>query len=418
VYLPIYRYTLEEPYRIGDFFQEWASAKNYFEGLPIYAPQDVTARRYLRQIPDETKQIFVRINGHPPPCVLLCLPFARLDYAVAFHLWNALTVVALLASAALVLRTELGTWRTWLWLPVLTLLASNPFAQHVILGQLGAFLLLLIMCAVIADARGHFATAGLLVGTATALKLFPGILFLYFLVHRRWRALAAGAAALCAWFGASMALFGPQTYRHFVQYAMPEVLRYRDWWGNYSITGMWFKLFAPTSGLSTPLWFDPTTAQLGAWLTILIVVVLAVYVIDRGRRRGKSPQAGLAVLVTAMVLTTPIAWDHYFLFLLWPVVRLTLRMSPQRAWRVLLNVALFFFWLNPLVLLVWATGGVRPATSAEILLIVSWPFYAVVLVCYLGLRQAVLETTAATSPHAVRATRKPHHCEQEVAATV
>jgi hypothetical protein len=397
-YLPIYRYCVEKPYRVGDFFQEWASAKNYLEGLPIYTPQEITVWRYLRQRPDTTKQVFVRMNGHPPPCVLLALPLARLDYAVALYLWTALTVAALLTAAALVVHFELGTCRTWLWLPLLTMLASNPFAQHMILGQLGAFLLLMIVGAVVADARERPVLAGLLVGTATALKLFPGLLLLYFLVHRRWRALAAALVGLGVWHGASIALFGVQTYRHFVVYAMPEVLLYRDWWANYSITGTWYKLFAPTSGQSTPLWFDPTTAKFGAGITTGLVVILAAYVIDRARRAGATRQAGLAVLVTAMVMTTPIAWDHYFLFLLWPLFRLAVRLPPHRALRVLLYGVLLCLWLNPLVLFALATGGARPPTAAEILLFVSWPFYAVVMVYSLGVRQALGDKAAATSP--------------------
>jgi hypothetical protein len=298
------------------------------------------------------------------------------------------------------------------------MLASNPFAQHAILGQLGAFLLLLIVGAVIADARGRPALAGFLVGTATALKLFPGLLFLYFLVHRRWRALAAGTVALCAWHGACVALFGAQAYRHFVVYAMPEVLKYRDWWANYSITGTWYKLFAPTSGQSTPLWHDPLTAQLGAWMTMCLIVILAAYVVDRGRRLGAAREAGLAVFVAAMVLTTPIAWDHYFLFLLWPLLRLAVRMPPRRVLRGILYAVLACLWLNPLVLFALAKGREQPLAPAEVLAIVSLPFYAVVLVYCLGVRQALAEAAGPTAPAAaqVPVVRRPRRERQTVAS--
>src|SRR5713226_8664068 len=32
---------------LPDFFQEWASARNRLEGLPVYTPQEVTAARCL-----------------------------------------------------------------------------------------------------------------------------------------------------------------------------------------------------------------------------------------------------------------------------------------------------------------------------------------------------------------------------------
>lgn len=398
LYRGAYWFTVEEPYRLGDFFQEWASAKNYFEGQPIYTPQEITAWHYLRQTPDMSKQIFVRVNGHPPTCVLLALPLARLDYAHALFLWNGLTLVALAAATALVLRFELGTWRTWLWLPAATLLVSNPLLQHLILGQLGIWLLLLIVGAVLADDRDRQVTAGLLLGTATALKLFPGLLFLYFVIHRRRRAVVAGLGVCLLWNAVSAAVLGTQAYEHFVRYAMPEVLHYRDWWANYSITGTWFKLFQPWSRQSLPLWHDPTTAQLGAWLTMATVVGSATYVAYRSRRHEDARRTGFAVLITTMVLTTPIAWDHYFLLLLWPLVRLAVRLPRGWAIRGPFYTALFFVWLNPLVLYAFATGQERAATPAEILLIISWPFYALLTFYGLGVWQTLHETVTATAP--------------------
>lgn len=398
LYSGAYGFTFEQPYRLGDFFQEWASAKNYYEGIPIYTPQEATAWHYLRQTPDQSKQIFVRINGHPPPCVLLALPFARLDYAAALYLWNGLSIAALLTATGLALRFELGTCRTWLWLPILTMLASNPFLQHLILGQVGIFLLLLIVGTVIADDRDRPTTAGLLLGTATALKLFPGLLFLYFLIHRKWRTVVVGAACVLAWNAACWALFGAETYEHFVRYALPEVLLYRDWWANYSITGTWFKLFQPWSQQSLPLRYDPWTAKIGAWLTTAVVVGAAAVVNYRGRNNAESRRSGFAVLVTAMVLSAPIAWDHYFLLLLWPLVRSAVRLPRTWGVRLPYYLALGVVWLNPLVLYVLATGRERPATAGEILLIVSWPFYALLTFYGLGVLQAVRETAAASAP--------------------
>jgi hypothetical protein len=41
--------SLDPPHdAVMDFFQEWASAHNLFEGLPIYTPQLLRARRVVR----------------------------------------------------------------------------------------------------------------------------------------------------------------------------------------------------------------------------------------------------------------------------------------------------------------------------------------------------------------------------------
>jgi hypothetical protein len=389
VYAGAYRFTIANPYRLGDFFQEWASGRNYFEGLPVYLPQEIAAWKYLGVRPDHTQQIFVRVNGHPPPCVLVSLPLAKLDYAAALGLWNALSLVCLLVAAALALRLELGTCRTWLWLPVLTIALANPFAQHVILGQFAALMLLLIVAAVWAEETDRSALAGVLLGTAAAIKLFPALLFVYFLVHRKWRAIAAGGLAFACWHGACLALMGLETYEHFVRYSMPEVLRYRDFWLNYSITGMWFKLFDCTSGQSLPLVHHPSLANFGAQVTNGLLIAAAGYAVYCNRLRPEARRSSLALLTAAMILTSPVAWDHYFLLLLWPLVRLGKDLRARSAAGIVFLAALFFLWLNPLVLYAY------PSTAARILVVTSWPFYALLAIFALGLRAVFARSTAA-----------------------
>src|SRR5436305_12818254 len=52
-----------------DFFQEWASARNYWEGQPIYGPQREAWRRYQgRELQGgaATESLFLDVNAHPP----------------------------------------------------------------------------------------------------------------------------------------------------------------------------------------------------------------------------------------------------------------------------------------------------------------------------------------------------------------
>lgn len=388
VYAGGYRFTFENPYRIGDFFQEWASARNYFEGLPIYTPQAITAWHYLKQQPDTTKQVFVQINGHPPTCVLLGLPFAKLDYALALQLWNLLSLAALLGAAALALRLEFGTVRSWYWLPILTVALGNSMMEHVVLGQLGTLVLLLTVGVAVADKDDRPVLAGILLGTATAIKMFPGLLFLYFVVQRKPRVVLVGALSFVAWHLVSFGLLGLQTYEHYVRYSMPEVMRYRDWWANYSVTGMWHKLFDCSSGQSLPLWYSPTTAKIGALLTNGLLVASSLYVVMRCRRVPAARLSSFAVMITAMVLASPVAWDHYFLLLLWPILRLGRRLPALSFATAAFITGLFFLWLNPVVLFAHFVG-LRLATAGQVAGPLSIPFYCLVLLYVACVRQAL-----------------------------
>src|ERR1700722_4158402 len=82
---PAFLRDLRPPLDRGlDFFQDWASARNRTEGLPVYTRHEVTATRYLgvRVAPDDP--FFVPVNAHPPTSVLLAMPLARLGYSDAF----------------------------------------------------------------------------------------------------------------------------------------------------------------------------------------------------------------------------------------------------------------------------------------------------------------------------------------------
>jgi hypothetical protein len=378
--------------RVGDFFQEWASAKNYWEGLPIYTPQIHTAWRYLKYKPDYESGVFVGINGHPPACVLLALPLAKLDYQTAFEIWTLLSIAAVAAATILVLRFETGTVWTWVALPLLTLVLSNPLVQHLLMGQLGALLLLLLVGMVWADDRDRPYTAGLLLGLATAFKVFPGLFFLYFATQRKWRTLLIGGLTLIGVNLLGLGVLGVQAYRHFFELSMPEVLRYRDWWTNYSVTGWWFKLFDAPSGQVIPFMQNALIARVGSLITVSLVMLLTALAAHRAGKNREARLSSLALFFVAVVLCAPVAWDHYFLLLLWPALRLGLR-SPDDPSRWALRSAAFFTWLNPMVLHLLVTKPMQPTTALGTVLIDSIPLYAVLAVFALNLRLIFVEAT-------------------------
>src|SRR5262249_20004743 len=155
-------------------------------------------------------RFLIAVNAHPPSSVLLALPLAALDYPDAFLVWSLLSLAALGVSAWLVARQ--------LSLPILPetvaalialLLVCTPFRAQMGEGQMNLILLLLIVGAWAADRSGRQTPAGVLLGVAVAIKLFPAFLALYFLVQRRWRVLAAAALSFAAIIGVTAAVFGP-----------------------------------------------------------------------------------------------------------------------------------------------------------------------------------------------------------------
>lgn len=302
---------------IPDFFKEWVSARNYFTGHPVYANQRESLWRTLKLKPGEGW--FEEYNAHPPSAVLIALPFGLLNYQDAHAAWN-LCSLALLAltlwrvSVALQLRWNLAGWSAVLGL----LLVCDPLRQTINQGQLNLVLLWLLAETWIADRLGRPLLAGWWLGWAAAIKLFPAFLFLYFLMRRDWRAIAAGVVSFAAVVGLTTAILGWQAQIDYVTLAMPALRSMRDAWGNVSLDAFWSRLFDAPSSVVEAWQTQPTWRIAG---TVLSSLALLGWLITRLRKsdRSRADDAGFSLCVVAMLLLSPITWAHYFMLLLVPL---------------------------------------------------------------------------------------------------
>lgn len=158
---------------------------------------------------------------------------------------------------------------------------------------------------------------------------------------------------------------------------------------NLSLCGLWHKLLAPaahwmpvtftleTSYPAAAFWGHAATSGLLAALTALIVL----------RRRDDADLAFSAAIV-AMLLVSPITWDHYLLLLVLPIALLWQRLPRAAlAWPLFLFLVVLLF-VEPLVVMqhgLILVGAARsPATGhwlagpLETLTALSIPCYALV----------------------------------------
>lgn len=254
----------------------------------------------------------VDLYEYPPPFLVP----ARAALAVSddFFAWRAAwfaVEVALLAAALVALAAWIGD-RAGL---IAGLLAPAVlFAPATVLTlQIGNFQLALVALAAIALVaieRDRPLLGGSLLGMLAVAKLFPGVLVVYLIARRRWRAAGAMAAAGALASLVALAWFGVSPYRAFVAFQLPRMADGSAFpWlagfvpaidSNHSIFGIVLKL-----GLG----FE--TAAIVAWV-YTAVVVAAAYAL--GRRAGASrlhdALAWLAVLQLA-ALRSPFTPDVY-----------------------------------------------------------------------------------------------------------
>lgn len=372
-----------------DFFGEWASARNLVNDLPIYEHLDGTVERYLGWKRDPGARWYWQLNSHPPSSVLLAVPLAWLDYPDAFLAWNLLSLAALAASIWIVVRQLRIAFSPWSLLPVVTLLlVCNPLRHQVFQGQLNLVLLLLLTGTWAAARSGRSACAGVLLAAATTIKIFPGFLFVYFLLRRRWEAVAAGTVGLISITVVTAAIVGPQAYRSYLVDVIPHIGQFHGEWLNASLAGFWCKLFDAGAEILVlkGAWRGTALARLGTLLSCAVVVAVLVPVIWRARTQSDRDRA-FGSAVVAMLLLSPTTWDHYFLLLLVPLAVMWIDLPPRGLvrWAFIAGIALL--WIHP----TWLWNGAvdardwnKATTLALLMTQYSLHCYALLTLFFLG----------------------------------
>jgi hypothetical protein len=347
------------------------------------------------------------VNAHPPICVVLALPLVALSYPDAVLVWNLVSLSALFLSLWIIRRELAIPFSGWSVFPLVALLLiCNPFRQQVIQGQLTLLLLLLLTGCWAAQRSNRAGWAGVLLGTATAIKLFPGFLFIYFILQRQWKAVMAGILTVAVITALIIPMLGVETFTSYGMDVIPRVAVFRASWFNASLPGLWTKLFDPdTEGDPVhpvhiriePLWRSLALARLGTWVSCGVVVAVQAWIAWRARSRVEKDLAfGLTII--AMLLVSPITWDHYLLLLTVPLAVLWTRLPRPNLVRMLFLIILIAFWIEPARLFdALVPGGYKQGTAYPIhtLCVLSIPCYALLILFALNAAISLRNTVPA-----------------------
>ena len=258
-------------------------------------------------------------NFHPPFNALLFLPFSFLPYNKAFVVLGVMSLILLLLINQLVVRgLELNNeWFlnyacfTLCWYPVLCCLILGQSSMIIAACLIGGWFNLRLKKEYI---------AGFLFAIATLMKLFPGLVLLYLLILKQWRALIAMVSFIVIGLSLTAFIVGLDDMR---TYAVIMVFRdiddYRGYVLNHSIGGIVTRLFGKPMG-----WFEPLVElpYIASLLIILLSIGILIYTTlklrEMAAKKERADDAFALTLVT-MLLLSPITWSHIFPVLILPM---------------------------------------------------------------------------------------------------
>jgi hypothetical protein len=285
-----------------DFGFYWKAAWQLLDGQSIYSATQLTTQ-YAPQGQDG----FL----YPPPFAVFVIPFAALSSTSSspgYWAWIALglviagaTIHAIWRAERLGARFEVLRGAGWLLL-VAAFLALPPVLTELINGNVHLLLFGLLGVGWLGvrrgDARGD-AIGGAAVGLATLVKVFPGVVILWFALTRRWRAVGWALVAALVASLVTLPVVGIQAWLDY-----PAVLLHMD----APIDPTWS--VAPTTWLSSALGFQLARA---------VVTVVGLGLVVAAARRVDA-RSGYAIAVLVGLLITPILWSHYLAIVALPLL--------------------------------------------------------------------------------------------------
>jgi alpha-1,2-mannosyltransferase len=279
----------------SDFVSFYAAGKLTLAGTPQYAYDQVV--HYLVQQQSSGTEAAHQFFFYPPVFLLLCAPLATMPYLVAFAVFVFATLAIMIRLMQALVREPPATWLS-------AVLAFPAVFWTIGLGQ-NAFLTAALFGAFSLLLEKKPLTAGMLLGCLCYKPHFGLLVPVALIAGREWRAFAGAAISVAGLVGASVMLFGWQTWATYLTAFFHSDQVYT--------TGA-----VDFAGIITPF---GAARLLGltnsaAYAVQIIVAMAAVVIVALVWRRGASHNLRCAILLSATLLAVPLALVYDQLLLL------------------------------------------------------------------------------------------------------
>ena len=279
-----------------DLQADYLPALELRNGGDIFTPLVQLSERYF----PITEPVFPHPSPHPPVLALLSLPLTCLSYPVAVVLWLGSNLV-LLAVVARWLGFSVGQ--------SFAIVAWPPMWELLNVGNFELVVLVLAMLAWKAAAAGRDRQAGVLLGLAVSIKLYPAFFLVPFVMRRRWGLVSAAGVTVVLSQIADLAIVGFSGLVVYYTKVLPAVSAfYRHSELNSSPYGALLHLFGGAFGARALLHVP------GLVLPLAIAIALAALV----ALTNLEPEAAPVAILVAL----PIVWSTYAVLALPQMVRL------------------------------------------------------------------------------------------------
>ncbi len=291
----------------------------YLEYSSVDLQQDYYAARHLvnhESIYSDTEYI----NNHPPITALLMVPLSFLPYKDAAIIWTLLSIILYILSGWLVLRElNIHLPREYLLILIGFGLCWHPFLMNIGLGQWSIIIGLCIVLCWICLHHDRNILAGIILGLACLIKFYPGLLLVYLLLMKRWKALLATILVVILGTILIAMIIGPKEVIYYFTTVVPfDTKEYTASPENYSILGTLGKFFVG-GYLIEPIFVSPIPINMLAIIFDFGVLAILVRNMCSLPIDKDSNDIKFALTLIAMLFISPLFWQHNLTIMTIPI---------------------------------------------------------------------------------------------------
>lgn len=365
--------------RYGDMTLYYFGGIMINSGVPdIYNKEKF--EKFFTAIPD-IKEKHSMLN-YPPLIYVLFSLVGKVPLPIVGNIWFILNILFLISTVVLIfyanpagglsdkhkiLRYVLYGIYVLLFAPTLCCLLQ---------GQINIFLLLLAAGAYLALKKGKSDLAGFLIGIAAAIKILPGIIFIYFLIRKDWKALSTGIITILIIYLGIALIVSPDIvsgYALNTSGPLQSVPSIYEWISstNQSIPVTITRIFSENSlnspWINAPFLVKPLRilSALAFLATLLFTLIkLTPRAKDKKEKNyietdGKSIDFLFPLCLCAQFVLSPLVWFHHqILFLLGIPIIMEYIIAIKNIDRKTFFLSIFF------ILIFWTTGTFNGTASS------------------------------------------------------
>jgi hypothetical protein len=346
-----------------DFNVYWAASRLFIQNQDIYDGSLTSGliRALDLEYVDDSDYIY------PPYLAAVLSPLTHLHPLRAGLLWYLGGLVAIGFAVWLILRgraesrgevVELLQWGDYLFVA----LASAPAIYSFYVGQINAFILLLLAAVYFLLEKDKQVLAGIILAVSILLKVAPVLLVFYMVARKKYIALLCTAVVVTGIVLLTWPVFGFHLRTYFTT-VLPEMSVPEPKPINQSLHAFFGRIFT-RNDYTAAILDAPRLSRFLTLLfsTVLILLTAAKLVPDNPTLAESCHDMTFGALVTLMTIVPPLAWETLHILLAFPLIVLFGRWARMsRGQRFLLAVSIFLLNVQTLGLLFHASPGKFPA---------------------------------------------------------